>query len=184
MASCRWWLSSKMLCSMELFARPKVRNAAMAKRRCLRQTWPLLKNRPTETEGCCEKQTGWDVPHVYVIHLSFLGKSSSPLGCKVGPRSCRLVSLWLLSPFSSRTQTLFCAVPDECRTHSHKHQPAVNTGQRIGALLSSMWLRSDAYLRKSLTLRQIFNIVVYKLWIFLLGCDEFLRLSIVSWSEY
>lgn len=49
MASCRRRLSSQMLCSMEPLARPKERKAAMAKRRCLLQTWPLLKKRPAGT---------------------------------------------------------------------------------------------------------------------------------------
>lgn len=50
-ASCRCRLSSQMLCSMELFASPKVRKVAMAKRRCLLHTLPLLKNSPAETAG-------------------------------------------------------------------------------------------------------------------------------------
>lgn len=50
-ASCRWRLSSQMLCSMELLARPKVLNVDMAKRRCLRHTFPLLKKRPAETDN-------------------------------------------------------------------------------------------------------------------------------------
>lgn len=138
-ASCRWLLSSQMLCSMELLARPKVRNEAMAKRRCLLHTCPLLKKRPAETERSHTTKLrqgprgrlstfNTDVLHIYVIHPSSLNKSLSPSGCKAGPRSCRPVSLWLPSPSSTQKQTLFCVFPDECRTHSHKHQQAVDAG--------------------------------------------------------
>lgn len=125
-----------MLCSMELLASPKVRNVAMAKRRCLRHTCPLLKKRPAETEKLHDitqagtrrqaEYSNTDVLHVYVIHLSSLSKSWSPSGCRADPQSCRPVSLWLPSPSSTQTQTLFCVFPDECRTHSHKHQQAVD----------------------------------------------------------
>lgn len=136
--SWRWRLSSQMLCSMELLARPKVRNVAMAKRRCLLHTSPLLKKRPAETEKPrnitqvgIRRQVDYfntDLLYVCVIHLSSLNKFWSPSGYKAGPQSCQPASLWLLSPSSTQTQTLFCVFPDVCRTHSHKHPLAVDAG--------------------------------------------------------
>lgn len=141
-----------MLCSMELLARPKVRSVAMAKRRCLLHTSPLLKNRPADAErnhmmllrqGSGGRLTTSTLMHwyLYVTHQSSLNISCSPLGCKAGPQSCRLVSLWLPSPSSTLTQTLFCVFPDECRTHSHKHQQAVDAGvQNKGAVVKHVTL--------------------------------------------
>lgn len=62
------------------------------------------------------------------IYLSSLNKSWSPSGYKAGPQSCQPVSLWLPSPSSIQTQILFCVSPGVCRTHSHKHQLAVDAG--------------------------------------------------------
>lgn len=131
-ASSRYRLSSQMLCSMELLAKPKVRNMAMAKRRCLLHTFPLLKNRPADTENkaySARLTTTVLMNHSPVIYLSSPNKFCPPLGCKADPQSCQPVSLKLPSPSSSQTKTQFCVFPDVCRTHSHKHQPAVDEGE-------------------------------------------------------
>lgn len=123
-----------MLSSMEPLARPKERKVAMAKRRCLLQTWPLLKNRPAETGR--NSQTGSGVVRALkgavlrpqLLHQSFPSKSWSPSGCTAGPQSCPPASRWPPSPSSIPTQTLFCVSPDECRKRSRKHQPAADAG--------------------------------------------------------
>lgn len=133
MAARRWRLSSQTLCSTEPLARPKERKVAMAKRRCLLQTWPLLKKSPPGTRR--NRQTGSGGMRrpkeaFQVAHPSFPSKSWSPSGCTAGPRSCRPASRWPPSQSSTPTQTPFCVFPGGCRRRSRKHQPAV--GARAG----------------------------------------------------
>lgn len=45
-SSCRWRISSQILCSMVLLPTPKLRKVDKAKRRCFFHTSPLLVNRP------------------------------------------------------------------------------------------------------------------------------------------
>lgn len=135
-ASCSCWLSSQMLCSMELLVKLKVRSTVMAKRRCLLHTAPLLKKRPAEEceapktllswepqcffTGCCIQAASFSVD------LSFQSKSWWPSDCKDGQQSYQPASPRSPSPSSNPKQTLFCAFPGECRTHSHTHLQAEN----------------------------------------------------------
>lgn len=119
---------------MEPLARPNERKVAMAKRRCLLQTRPLLKKRPAgDTEKTVRPQARRKAQHIprcviWAIHPSFPSKSWSPSGCTAGPQSCRPVSRWPPSPSSTPTQTLSCVFPDGCRKHSRKHRPAAEAG--------------------------------------------------------
>lgn len=49
-SSCRYWASSRILCSKILLPRPKFRKVDKAKRLCLFHTSPLLENRPPTSE--------------------------------------------------------------------------------------------------------------------------------------
>lgn len=155
-ASLKWWLSSQMLCSTELPARPKVRRVVMAKRRCLLHTCPLLKNRPA----------GRERNHKTRLRQEPRGRWSTPtlMGCRcvwvtwvpwINPGRHRAVRP-VHKVVSLRHDGFFYHLPPRnkhCFVSSQtnaEHIP-VNVselwmqGQRIWGLLSDMWLWWDAY---------------------------------------
>lgn len=149
MASCRWQHSSQMLYSMEPLARPKERKVAMAKRRCLLQTWPLLKKRPADTWRNGETQA-WSVaqqPCCVFGSFTWISRVNSGRHRAVRPvhKAVSLCHDGLLHHLPPRHKHCLVSSQTDAENTPVNISQLWTQEQETKALLSSMWLWEDKH---------------------------------------